>query len=72
MLDVLCGIHKLTKRRKRLQKGANNIVETIGELNCPYCGKVMTNHEYDHATQEFKREAAQEYREQFNQVQKRF
>jgi hypothetical protein len=60
------------EKKEETTKGANNIVETIGELNCPYCGKVMTNHEYDHATQEFKKRAAQEYREQFDQYKKGF
>ena len=59
------------EKREEIRKEANNLVETIGELNCPYCGKVMTNHEYDQGAQEFKKGAAQEFREQFDQVQKR-
>ena len=43
------------EKKEETRKQANSVVENIGELNCPYCGKVMTNHEYDHAAQEFKK-----------------
>ncbi|MDQ4067666.1 MAG: DUF2130 domain-containing protein [Thermoproteota archaeon] len=38
------------------------------ELKCPYCGKLLNGEEYNHAVEEFKTKAAEEYREQ---IQKR-
>ncbi len=33
------------------------------ELKCPYCGKPLNGEEYNHAVEEFKTKAAEEYRE---------
>jgi hypothetical protein len=34
------------------------------EWKCPYCGKALTNDEYNHAIEEFRVKAEQEYKEQ--------
>jgi hypothetical protein len=34
------------------------------EWKCPYCGKVLTNDEYNHAIEEFRLKAEQEYKQQ--------
>jgi hypothetical protein len=34
------------------------------EWKCPYCGKLLTNDEYNHAVEEFRVRAEQEYKEQ--------
>jgi hypothetical protein len=61
-----------TQTSKEAITGVKNLVETVGEISCPFCGKTMTNHEYDRAAQEFKRSTEEEYRQQFDLYKKGF
>jgi hypothetical protein len=45
---------------------------TITELQCPYCGKPLTDDEYNHALEEFKVSLEREYKEQQRKYREKF
>ena len=54
------------------KEATNGVKSTLGEICCPFCGKPITAHEYDKATQDFKRRIEQEYGRKFNESKKLF
>jgi uncharacterized Zn finger protein (UPF0148 family) len=49
-----------------------NLLETVGEVSCPVCGKAITTHEYDRATHEFRKRMEQAYKDRFDKYRRGF